>query len=74
MSKPPLWLLNLAKTSLRTRRLVIRPLKKGDDRAILPAVRESLKEIAPFPLILAVNRVAVNRFLTRSYVASSARI
>jgi RimJ/RimL family protein N-acetyltransferase len=48
MSNPPAWLLKLATTPLRTRRLVIRPLRKGDDRAILPAVRESLKEIMPW--------------------------
>lgn len=48
MTAPPAWLSKLAKTPLRTRRLVIRPLRKGDDRAILPAARESLKEIVPW--------------------------
>ena len=45
MTKPPDWLSRLRKTPLRTRRLVIRPLRRGDDRAIYPAVRESIEQL-----------------------------
>jgi len=45
---PPDWLRRLLHTPLRTRRLVIRPLRRGDDRLIYPAVRESLRELAPW--------------------------
>jgi RimJ/RimL family protein N-acetyltransferase len=42
----PSWLAGLARTPLRTRRLLVRPLRRGDERLILPAVRESLRELA----------------------------
>src|SRR5690606_856352 len=31
---------------LRTRRLVIRPIRRGDERHILPAVRESIEQLS----------------------------
>jgi len=45
MTAPPLWLRQLRRAPLRTRRLVIRPLKRGDDRHIHPAVRESIEQL-----------------------------
>ena len=45
---PPDWLRRLLHAPLRTRRLVIRPLRRGDERLIYPAVRESLRELAPW--------------------------
>jgi RimJ/RimL family protein N-acetyltransferase len=48
MPTPPEWLRRLRTSPLRTRRLVIRPLKRGDDHAIYPAVRESIEELAPW--------------------------
>jgi RimJ/RimL family protein N-acetyltransferase len=47
MSTPD-WLARLHDSPLRTRRLVIRPLERGDERLIYPAVRESLAELAPW--------------------------
>lgn len=44
----PAWLQQLRTAPLTTRRLVIRPLRRGDDRAILPAVLESMQELAPW--------------------------
>jgi RimJ/RimL family protein N-acetyltransferase len=44
----PEWLRRLRTAPLRTRRLVIRPPRRGDDRLIYPAVRESMKELAPW--------------------------
>src|SRR6185503_1537176 len=41
----PRWLLALRTAPLETRRLVIRPPARGDDRVILPAVRESLPQL-----------------------------
>ncbi len=45
---PPRWLMALQTTALKTRRLVIRPPARGDDRVILPAVRESLPQLVPW--------------------------
>ena len=42
---PPGWLLALCAAPIETRRLVIRPPARGDDRVILPAVRESLPQL-----------------------------
>ena len=47
MSAPD-WLRRLTRKPLRTRRLVIRPLRRGDERLVYPAVRESLRELAPW--------------------------
>jgi RimJ/RimL family protein N-acetyltransferase len=44
----PEWLARLHDRPLRTRRMVIRPLRRGDERLIYPAVRESLRELAPW--------------------------
>ncbi len=44
----PEWLGRLKAVPLRTRRLVIRPPRSGDDRLIYPAVRESMKELSPW--------------------------
>lgn len=44
----PDWLRRLRTKPLRTRRLVIRPPRRGDDRLIYPAVRESMKDLAPW--------------------------
>ncbi len=44
----PEWLRRLHAAPLRTRRLVIRPLRRGDDRLIYPAVRESMRELTPW--------------------------
>ena len=44
----PEWLRRLHAAPLRTRRLVIRPPRRGDDRLIYPAVRESMKELTPW--------------------------
>ncbi len=44
----PEWLRRLQAAPLETRRLVIRPPRPGDDRVIYPAVRESMKQLAPW--------------------------
>lgn len=44
----PDWLRGLHTAPLATRRLVIRPVRRGDDRVIYPAVRESMKELRPW--------------------------
>ncbi len=44
----PAWLRRLRVAPLTTRRLVIRPPRRGDDRVIYPAVRESMNELAPW--------------------------
>ncbi len=44
----PEWLRRLQAAPLETRRLVIRPPRRGDDRVIYPAVRESMKQLAPW--------------------------
>jgi RimJ/RimL family protein N-acetyltransferase len=46
MQTLPAWLRRLQTAPLRTRRLVIRPARRGDDRLIYPAVRESMNELA----------------------------
>jgi RimJ/RimL family protein N-acetyltransferase len=43
---PPAWLLKLRTAPLKTRRLVIRPPRLGDERAIYPAVAESMRELS----------------------------
>ncbi|MCW5772145.1 MAG: GNAT family N-acetyltransferase [Rhodospirillaceae bacterium] len=45
MSRLPAWLADLRKAPLRTRRLILRPVRRGDERLILPAVEESLEQL-----------------------------
>lgn len=42
----PGWLQRLQAAPLRTRRLVIRPPRRGDDRLVYPAVRESMRDLS----------------------------
>ena len=64
----PDWLRRLLHTPLRTRRLVIRPLRRGDERLIYPAVRESLEEMAPW-LIWA--RADYDAAMSRKFVRAA---
>jgi RimJ/RimL family protein N-acetyltransferase len=70
MSAPPAWLRRLRTVPLRTRRLVIRPPRRGDDRLVYPAVRESMKELAPW-LIWAT--VAYDAKSARAFVRDAMR-
>lgn len=66
----PAWLRRLHAEPLCTRRLVIRPLRRGDDRFIYPAVCESLKELAPW-LVWATD--AYDAKACRAFVRDSMR-
>jgi len=66
----PEWLRRLRTTPLRTRRLVIRPPRRGDDRLIYPAVRESMKELAPW-LVWATD--AYDAKASRAFVRDAMR-
>jgi RimJ/RimL family protein N-acetyltransferase len=68
MAEPPPWIAALRRTPLRTRRLVIRPPRRGDDRHIFPAIEESIEQLA-FWLPWAApgyDRAECARFVTRA--------
>ena len=66
----PDWLRRLHAAPLATRRLVIRPVRRGDDRLIYPAVRESMTELSPW-LIWAKD--AYNAKACRAFVRDALR-
>lgn len=66
----PGWLHALSAKPLRTRRLVLRPPRRGDDRLVYPAVRESMKDLAPW-LVWATD--AYDEKACRAYVRNAMR-
>lgn len=66
----PGWLRQLQAEPLRTRRLVIRPPRRGDDRLVYPAVRESMKDLAPW-LVWATG--AYDAKASRAFVKNAMR-
>lgn len=70
MTAVPVWLRRLRAAPLRMRRLVIRPPRRGDNRLICPAVRESMKELEPW-LIWATD--AYDAAAARAFVRGAMR-
>ena len=64
------WLQKFRTAPIKTRRLVIRPLRRGDDRAILPAVVESMPELAAW---LPWATPAYNASACRAFVRGAMR-